>query len=272
MGWLLARGITWRGLFVFGACVAGFMFFANLLFLRESRAAEGHPEALANPRNVFSGAHAAPTNFAARVLPLLRSRAFLMVCLLGFGATTVRETFNTWTPVYLRDFLGYEVSQAAAVSAIFPAVGALSVLLAGWASDRLGRNCRALLLAVGLAATAVALLILTSLRPASSGTVVPVLMIGVVAFCLLGPYAFLPGAFALDFGGRQASAAASGLVDGTGYLGGVLAGTVMARLSVAFGWADVFVTLAAVSALASLGAGYLWRLNARVASQAERPA
>src|SRR4029077_9436202 len=53
MGWLLARGITWRGLFVFGACVAGFMFFANLLFLCESRAAEGHPEALANPRNVF---------------------------------------------------------------------------------------------------------------------------------------------------------------------------------------------------------------------------
>jgi OPA family glycerol-3-phosphate transporter-like MFS transporter len=197
------------------------------------------------------------------VLPLLRSRAFLTVCLLGFAATMVRETFNTWTPVYLREYLGYGVSRAAFLSAVFPAVGALSVLLAGWASDRLGRNCRALLLACGLAATAVALVILTSLRPASAGLVVPVAMIGVVAFCLLGPYAFLPGAFALDFGGRQAGAAASGLVDGTGYLGGVLAGTVMARLSVAFGWGGVFMTLAAVSVLASLGALYLWRLNAR---------
>jgi sugar phosphate permease len=184
----------------------------------------------------------------------------------------VRETFNTWTPVYLRDFLGYGVSRAAVVSAIFPGVGALSVLLAGWASDRLGRNCRALLLALGLAATAVALAILTSLRPASAGVVLPVAMIGVVAFCLLGPYAFLPGAFALDFGGKQAGAAASGLVDGTGYLGGVLAGTVMARLSVRFGWAGVFVTLAGVSALAALGAAYLWRLNARAATPAERPA
>jgi OPA family glycerol-3-phosphate transporter-like MFS transporter len=269
MGLLLHFGVTWRGLFLFGAAVAGSMFLANLLLLRESRADLGHPEALANPSNVFSGARSAPRNFAALVLPLLRSRAFLMVCLLGFAATMVRETFNTWTPVYLRDFLGYGVSRAAVLSAIFPAVGAISVLLAGWASDRLGRNCRALLLALGLAGTTAALLILTGLRPGSAGTVLPVAMIGIVAFCLLGPYAFLPGAFALDFGGKQAGAAASGLVDGTGYLGGVLAGTVMARLAVAFGWGGVFVTLAAVSALAAVGAGYLWVLNARAATPAQ---
>jgi sugar phosphate permease len=268
MGLLLHYGATWRGLFLFGAGVAGCMFLANLLFLRESRTDEGHAEAQANPRNVFAGAHA-PQNFLTLVLPLLRSRAFLMVCLLGFATTMVRETFNTWTPVYLHDFLGYDVSQAATLSAIFPAVGAVSVLLAGWASDRLGRNCRALLLALGLAATAAALLILTGLRPASAGTVLPVAMIGVVAFCLLGPYAFLPGAFALDFGGKQAGAAASGLVDGTGYLGGVLAGTVMARLAVTFGWGGVFVTLAAVSALAALGAGYLYVLNARAAARTQ---
>ena len=266
MGLLLHFGVTWRALFLFGAGVAGSMFLANLLFLRESRVDEGHPEALANPGNVFAAAHA-PRSLVTLVLPLLRSRAFLMVCLLGFAATMVRETFNTWTPVYLRDFLGYGVSRAAVLSAIFPGVGAISVLLAGWASDRLGHNCRALLLALGLTATAAALLVLTGLRPASAGTVLPVAMIGVVAFCLLGPYAFLPGAFALDFGGKQAGAVASGLVDGTGYLGGVLAGTVMARLAVAFGWGGVFVTLAAVSALAALGAGYLYVLNARAATR-----
>jgi OPA family glycerol-3-phosphate transporter-like MFS transporter len=266
MGVLLHFGVSWRGLFLFGAAVAGIMFLANLLLLRESRADEGHSEAVANPHNVFAHAGSAPRSFTALVLPLLRSRAFLTVCLLGFAATMVRETFNTWTPVYLREYLGYGVSRAAFLSAVFPGVGAISVLLAGWTSDRLGRNCRALLLACGLAATALALVILTSLRPASAGLVVPVVMIGVVAFCLLGPYAFLPGAFALDFGGRQAGAAASGLVDGTGYLGGVLAGWAMAKLSVAFGWGGVFMTLAAVSALASLGALYLWRLNARAAA------
>ena len=263
MGLLLQHGIGWRALFVFGASVAGLMFLANLLFLRESRTDEGHPEAVANPRNVFSGAQSGPKNFVALVLPLLRSRAFLMVCLLGFAATMVRETFNTWNALYLRDFLGYSISHSAALSAIFPGVGAISVLLAGWASDRLGPNARSLLLVLGLAATAVALLILTSLRPAAAGVVLPVAMTGIVAFCLLGPYSFLPGAFALDFGGKQAGAVASGLVDGTGYLGGVLAGYVMARIAVAFGWGGVFITLAVVSALAALGACYLYVLNAR---------
>jgi MFS transporter, OPA family, glycerol-3-phosphate transporter len=270
MGLLLEHGVGWRGLFVFGAIVAGCMFLANLLFLRESRVDEGHAEAVANPRNVFSGAQAGPRNFVALVLPLLRSRAFVMVCLLSLATTMVRETFNTWTPVYLRDFLGYSVSHAATLSAIFPGVGAISVLLAGWASDRLGSNARSLLLFVGLSATAVALLFLTSLHPASAGVALPVVMIGVIAFCLLGPYSFLPGAFALDFGGTQAGAAASGLVDGTGYLGGVAAGTVMARLSVAFGWGGVFVTLAVVSALAAFGACYLYVLNARAATPAPK--
>lgn len=267
MGLLLEHGVGWRGLFFFGAAVAGSMFLANLFLLRESRTDEGYPEAVANPRNVFAGAQAPPRNLLTLVRPLLRSRAFLMVCLLSLAATLVRETFNTWTPVYLRDVLGYNVSRAASLSSIFPAVGAVSVLLAGWGSDRLGPNARSLLLVVGLAATAAALLVLTSLRPAASGIVLPVAMIGIVAFCLLGPYSFLPGAFALDFGGKQAGAAASGLVDGTGYLGGALAGTVMARIAVARGWEGVFETLAAVSALAALGAGYLYRRNAQAAAR-----
>jgi sugar phosphate permease len=148
------------------------------------------------------------------------------------------------------------------------------VLLAGWTSDRLGRNCRALLLLFGLIATAAALLVLTTLHPQSGGGMLPVAMIGVVAFCLLGPYAFLPGAFALDFGGKQAGAAASGLVDGTGYLGGVAAGTVMARLAVVFGWGGVFTALAIVCALAAVGAGYLYVLNARpqMAAPVDAPA
>ncbi|HEV2286360.1 MAG TPA: MFS transporter [Steroidobacteraceae bacterium] len=264
MGLLLQHGVSWRGLFVFGAAVAGAMFLANLLWLRESSTDEGFPAAVANPGNVFAHAER-PHSYLALVLPLLRSRAFLTVCLLGFATTMIRETFNTWTPSYLHDFLGLKVSEAAVMSAVFPGVGGLSAILAGWASDRLGHNCRALLLVAGLAATAVGLLVLTQLRPGSSGTVLPVVMIGVVAFCLLGPYVFLPGAFALDFGGQQAGAVASGLVDGTGYFGGVAAGSIMAWLAVRFGWGGMFTALAAVSSLAALGAAYLWILILRPA-------
>jgi sugar phosphate permease len=266
MGLLLEHGVPWRGLYLFGAGVAGAMFLANLLFLRESCADEGYPEAVANPENVFAAGQPRPTGYLTLVLPLLRSRAFLMVCLLGFATTMVRETFNTWTPAYLRDALGYSVSQSAGLSAVFPGVGAVSVLLAGWTSDRLGHHCRAWLLLLGLAAAAAALLVLTSIHPGSAGRALPVAMIGLVAFCLLGPYAFLPGAFALDFGGKQAGAVASGLVDGTGYLGGVLAGYVMAQLVVGFGWGGMFLALAVVCALAAVGAGYLYLLTERAAA------
>jgi sugar phosphate permease len=149
---------------------------------------------------------------------------------------------------------------------VFPGVGAVSAMLAGWASDRLGHNGRALLLILGLAGTAAGLLVLTQLHPGTAGRVLPVIMIGVVAFCLLGPYVFLPGAFALDFGGSQAGAVASGLVDGTGYFGGVAAGSIMAWLAVRFGWGGMFLALAVVSGLAALGSCYLYVLTARRAT------
>ncbi|HEY8052124.1 MAG TPA: MFS transporter [Steroidobacteraceae bacterium] len=261
MGMLIERGYGWRALFLFAAIVAGVMLLASFLWLRESRTEAGHREAIPNPLSLFAATESPPAGVSALLLPLLRSRAFLLVCLLSFACTIVRETFNTWTPQYLHDHLGYSMSHAATMSAVFPGVGVLSVLAAGWLSDRLGLNGRSLLMFLGLGATAAALLVLMSVPAGVSGSLFPVLTIGVVAFCLLGPYSYLGGAFALDFGGKQASAASSGIIDGIGYLGGILAGDSVARLAAAFGWDGVFVTLAVVSALAAAVAGALHMLN-----------
>jgi OPA family glycerol-3-phosphate transporter-like MFS transporter len=265
MGLLIQHGFGWRALFYFAAAVAGVLLVANVLFLRESRTQEGFGEATPNPLNLFAETKTRPRNVAALLRPLLCSRAFVLVCLLSLGCTIIRETFNTWTPVYLRDYLGYSMSDSAGMSAIFPGVGAVSVLATGWLSDRLGVNGRSLLLFLGLAATAAALLVLMSMRSSPSGSLLALIAIGAIAFCLLGPYSYLGGAFALDFGGKQAGAVSSGIIDGVGYLGGVLAGDSVARVSVAFGWQGVFVTLAAISALAAVGAGFLYALNARAA-------
>jgi sugar phosphate permease len=113
--------------------------------------------------------------------------------------------------------------------------------------------------------TAAALTALAFVHPGATATTLPVLAIGVVAFWLLGPYSYLGGAFALDFGGKQASAASSGIIDGIGYAGGALAGTGVALFSAAFGWQAVFGALAVVCALAALCAGLLHLLNVRAA-------
>jgi sugar phosphate permease len=267
MGVLIGHGYGWRAVFLFAASVAAVMLLASFLWLRESRVEAGHQEAMPNPLNLFAATESPPASVGALLLPLLRSRAFLLVCVLSFTCTIIRETFNTWTPVYLRDHLGYSTSHAAALSALFPGVGVISVLLAGWLSDRHGLNGRSLLLFLGLTATAGALLLLMSLRPGATPAILPLAGIGLVAFCLLGPYSYLGGAFALDFGGKQASAASSGIIDGIGYLGGVLAGYGIARIAVAFGWDGVFVTLAVVSAAAAVCAGALHLLNARAVTE-----
>src|SRR6201998_916663 len=165
MGMLIGHGYGWGGLFVVAAIVAGVMRGASLLLLRESRAEQGHPEATPNPLNLFAASETRPASVGALLLPLLRSRAFLLVCVLSFACTIIRETFNTWTPMHLRDHLGYSLRRSAGVRAYSPGVGVASVLLAGWLSDRLGLNGRSLLMLLGLTATAAVLLVLLSGLP-----------------------------------------------------------------------------------------------------------
>jgi OPA family glycerol-3-phosphate transporter-like MFS transporter len=259
MGLLILHGATWRMLFLFAACVSGALLVANALFLRESRTRVGHAPARPNPLNVY--AHSQGQGLATLLLPLLRSRAFILVCLLSFTCTIVRETFNVWTPAYLRDYLGYGAAAAASASAVFPAAGAVSVLLMGWASDRLGNRGRTLILAAGLAAATLALFLFRLLPAGDGGSVLPLLAIGAIGFCLLGPYSCLGGALALDFGGARGGAVASGVIDGVGYLGGALAGDTVARISVNYGWQGVFLGLAGTTALAACAAGWLHGLR-----------
>jgi sugar phosphate permease len=270
MGLLIHQGYGWRALFYLAAAVGGFFLIANALLLRESRTNVGFPEARPNPQNVYGDSGVRPASVAALVLPLLRSRAFLLVCLLSLGCTIVRETFQTWTPVYLHDYFGYSVSGAASASAVFPAVGAVSVIAAGWLSDRLGASSRPAVMGLGLLATTVALLTLALLRPSAVGPLLPLVAIGTTALCLLGPYSYLGGALAVDFGGKQGAALSSGLIDGVGYLGSVLGGVTVARVSIAFGWKGVFLSLAAISLIAAMGAGRLYRLERRAAAARSR--
>ena len=258
MGMLIEHDFPWRVLFYFAAAVAASLFLGNLFFLRESRAVSGYEPAIPHPANLFGAAESRPPSVGALLLPLLKNRAFVVVCLLSFGSTIVRETFNTWTPMYLHEHAGYSVSSAASLSAIFPGVGVASVLLCGWLSDRIGENGRSTIMCIGFLTAAAALMMLTRLQPTPAGSTWAVLTIGLIAFGLLGPYSYLGGAYALDFGGKQAGAVSSGIIDGVGYIGGILAGDSVARLAGAFGWKGVFIALAVVCVLAAAAAGYLY--------------
>ncbi len=265
MAILIGRGVGWRGVFFVAGATLALIALLNVIFLREGPRDVGLAEASINPTNLFKheGEKHTPASIGQLLKPLLGSGVFWLVCLLSFGLTIVRETFNIWTPTYFTQAVGLSDATAAASSALFPLFGGISVLAAGFLSDRLGIGGRAAIILYGLVLAGVALMALGNLKFASKAG--PVLLVAAVAFLVLGPYSYLAGAIALDFGGKQGSATASGFIDGVGYLGGVLAGNSVAQVSVRFGWKGAFTMLAAVCWLSGLAAAAYWVHQRRMA-------
>jgi len=263
MALLIAQGLGWRGVFAVAAAVLGGLWLICFLWLRESPGEIGEEEPKENPTNLFAEPRAALDHGVWRVLfQFSRNSTFWMACALSLGTTIVRETFNLWTPTYFTQAAGMTAAQAASSSALFPLVAGLSVLLCGWLSDGLGRGGRAAVLTGGLLLGALVLLLLGSGVTRESRTL-PVTFVTLVAFLIGGPYSLLAGAISLDFGGKQASATASGIIDGVGYLGGVLSGDSIARISVSYGWNGAFLFLSAAAFLSAV-AGFRFFLHERI--------
>jgi OPA family glycerol-3-phosphate transporter-like MFS transporter len=259
MGLLLAAGLGWRAVFFTAGGVLALVLFA-CLWLKESPAQLGEPEPDERPDNLLADSQNGRRSAGLRALlgPFLCSGVFWLACALSLGTTILRETFNLWTPTYFTQAAGMTASAAAGTSALFPFFGGVSVILCGCLSDWFGRKGRAGLLLAGLALAVIVLLILGSGITRHSRTW-PVILVALVGFLIVGPYSFLGGAMAMDFGGKHGSGTASGIIDGVGYLGGVLAGDSMARISVDYGWNGAFVVLAVVAFLSSsAAAAFLW--------------
>jgi len=255
MGIMIGRGLGWRTVFQVAAGTLFVIFVLNVVLLKESRKQIGIEEPAINPLNLYGAEGDQPTPSGLKDLlgPLFRSPVFWIVCLLSLGTTLVRETFNTWTPTYFHQVVGYSKADAAQMSALFPLFGGLSVLVSGFLSDRLGRGGRAAIIFYGLLGASAALFALGSLR-LGAAHFLPAFLVGLVGFLVIGPYSYLAGAIALDFGGKHGSATSSGIIDGVGYLGGILAGESMARISVRFGWSGAFLALAGTALLSSAAA------------------
>ncbi len=266
MSILLQHGIGWRGLFAAGAGLLGLLLVCNLIFLRESPEAYCLSLPEENPLNLFSEANKAQAHPGTATIfrTLLSSSAFWLVCLLSLGTTLLRETFNLWTPTYFIQVVGMTTAQAASGSALFPFFGGVSVLAAGFLSDSLGAEGRSRILFAGLFLSVLALAGLAHV-PMHAPKLLPLVLVSLVALLLIGPYSYLAGAISLDFGGQEGSATASGLVDGVGYLAGVLSGNGMAHIAVTYGWQSMFLVLAGIAAFSSVIAGLaLWQQRRRV--------
>ncbi|HTS26437.1 MAG TPA: MFS transporter [Bryobacteraceae bacterium] len=260
MALLIAAGFGWRAVFVVAACVLAAVLAVCAWLIRESPVEIGEAEPSANPANLFATrtGNTRVGSLRDRLQPFLNSGVFWLACALSLGTTILRETLTLWTPTYFNQAVGMTPAEAAAASGLFPFFGGISVLVCGWLSDRLKGGGRAAIMTVGLLLAGMTLLALgLGVVPATRTAVVTV--VAAAALLILGPYSFLAGAISLDFGGKQGSGTASGLIDGIGYMGGVLSGSGMAQISVRYGWGGAFLILAVFALLSSLAAGFLLR-------------
>jgi OPA family glycerol-3-phosphate transporter-like MFS transporter len=253
-------GLGWRQVFIVAAGTLATILLAGFWLLKESPESIGEkPPGPGVDEELLAAAE--PERPVLR--RLLSSPTFGLNCLLSLSLTFLRETFNLWTPTYFVNAVGLAKPDAVAAGALFPLAGGVSVIIAGLLSDRLGRSGRMVVVSAGLAAAGVLMAILA--RGGFGGsTLEPVALVISIAFLLIGPYSYLAGAVSLDYGGKAGGASASGLIDGVGYIGGMLAGWGMARVSIALGWGGAFGVLAGAAwASSGLALVILWAESRR---------
>ena len=242
LGYWVKQGVGWAGLFEYSAIGLGMIFVPVVLLLRERPEFPVISQQLEESRSVPSK-------------PIFQRPEFWMVCALSFCVTLLRETFNEWTPTYLKEFAHLSEGDAGQASSLFPLFGGISVLVVGYLSDQIAQANspmrRLAIIPAGLMISAVLLAILGFVPNLPAGAVVA--LVGAIAFALIGPYSLLAGATSLDFGGGKNAATAAGWIDGIGYFGGIISGLGIGEIAQKWGWAAAMGSLAGVCVVAATG-------------------
>jgi len=177
-----------------------------------------------------------------------------------FCTGVVRHGLDAWFPRYMQDVHGLALTGKEFLGAIVivPFSAVLGSIIAGWCSDHLFHGRRGPIAAI-MYFMQFALLIVFLKFPhpyIASGLYV------ILQIFINGPHSLLGGAASMDFGGRKAAGAASGLIDAWQYIGaGTLgAGFFMGFLIDKFGWNAWFYTLLGGALVGGLLMASIWRI------------
>jgi OPA family glycerol-3-phosphate transporter-like MFS transporter len=264
LGAFVKAGLGWREVFFVAAGTLLLVALVGAFLLKRSPADLGLPEPPPPPGNVHGEHDHGDGRVSLRRLlgPLFASRLFWLVCGMNMGLTAIRETFNFWTPRYLRVAVGISAEDASLLSFLFPLCGAVASLAAGWGADRIrGRFGR---LIVPLSALSVLTLWAFTAADLRDNTPLALALIGAVALCVMGPYTYCSGVLALNLGGKRAGAASAGIIDAVGYLcGAVVSGEVAGYLVKWYGFGPLLDVLLGLAVATLVVAIVYWVMEER---------
>ncbi len=178
----------------------------------------------------------------AGVRALSRPQILLLV-LAYFGIVTTSYGFSFWMPSIVKGVTNFSNLKVTLIAVIPYAAGGLFTLAAGWSSDRTGERRWHTIAPMLMAAGGLALALL--LPGASAWGVVSLAMVGG------GIYGFMPAFWAMPrwFVSGATGAAAIGLINSTGCLGGLVGPNLMTRLG---GFSQGLTALAMTAAFAAV--------------------
>ncbi len=262
LGQLIHWGLDWQLLFFVAGGTLFIISLGCLWAVKNDPESMGFPPPEVNPNNLLKEEENQEKPSLATILATyFSSLSFILLLVMSFGLTAIREAFNFWLPTYLFEVAHMSEGTASQFSSLYPIFGMVSILVAGFLSDSTLSGKRGLVILFGCVPMT---LVLALMAADLSGQLVPLILSSLVGLLLLGPYSFLAGAMSMDLGGRKGSATAVGLVDGVGYLGGTLSVWLTGRLAQYNGWNSAFVVLAVITGFTAVAAGlFYWTQERR---------
>jgi sugar phosphate permease len=188
---------------------------------------------------------------------MLANKWFWLVCTIYFGLSIIRYIFWSWSIFYLKEN-GLRTSSAIIASAVFPILGSLGAIFAGWVSDKMNARRGPVIV---LMTSCMVLSIFIFSRIPRDNPVLLVVTLAVIGFTLIGPYSLLAGAMAIDFGSKHSAAAASGIIDAVGAFGAVFSGAGMGHLIDKYEWNGAFMIVLGIALLTALLCVPIWKLT-----------
>ena len=184
-----------------------------------------------------------------------------VVWMMGLGlffVNIVRYGFLTWAPTYLFETQKAGIDKAAYSAIIFPLAGAVGAIFAGWATDRWFQSRRAPVAGIFLFLTGVMAWSYRAIDPADQW-LLGLITLAAIGFFVFGAHVLIVAAAPMDFGTRKAASAATGFIDGWGYLGAGLQGVGTGLLVDRWGWTAGFTFWIVCAFLAAVVMVVLWK-------------
>jgi OPA family glycerol-3-phosphate transporter-like MFS transporter len=206
--------------FIIPGTVLGFMGVMTILIIHDTPEAAGFPEFTTGTETEFDQEGQLPVGTILK--KIISHPVVLTIAFIEFCTGVLRNGVMTWFPSWAKQSAMPGVMEWWGVGLF--AAGVTGGLFAGFLSDKVFQSRRppvaGLLYGAMFVVTAVVAVFLWLAGSKSLIAPIPMFFGGVLmSMCVIGTHGVLSGAASADFGGKQATATAVGLIDGFVYLG-----------------------------------------------------